>query len=203
MKRLMVYGGQLCLAVAALAALIAPARAQARIWTATGSTGTVDEADLDKVHIAGDKVTLTTTPAGARAVIRYNVVAVGGLFAPLTPASWPALTVCYNDDGDGERLVARLKEYDLATGALVTRITFDSDLYPPQNGFQTRAIGDCGVFAEFDFAAKAYFIEVELINISGVDRPVLSFLALSRYGVCRRMASRADGAGSNPLELFC
>ncbi len=184
MERLLVYGGQLCLALAALAALSAPARAQAHIWTATGSTGAVDEADLDKIHIAGDKVTLTATPAGTTAVIRYNVVAVDGLFAPLTPTSWPALTVRYNDDGPGERLVARLKEYDLTTGAIVTRITFDSDLYPPQADYQTRGIGNCGVFSEFDFTSKAYFIEVELTNISGVDRPVLSYLALSRYGVC-------------------
>lgn len=184
MKRLLAYGGQLFLALAALAALSAPARAQVQIWTAAGSAGTVDEANLDQVHFSAGTATLTVTPAGARAVIRYNVVALDGLFAPLTPQSWPALTVRYNDDGAGEQVVVRLKEYDFTTGALVTQITFDSDLYPPQAGFQTRAIGNCGNFAAFDFAAKAYFLEVELINSSGAARPAVSLLALSRYGVC-------------------
>ena len=184
MRRLLAYGGQLCLALAALAALIAPARAQAKNWTAIGSTGVVNVDDLDEVIFFGEIATLTGTPAGSISVIRYNVVAVDGLFTPLTPTSWPALTVRYNDDGPGERLVARLKEVDSKTGAIVTRITFDSDLYPPQAGFQTRSIGNCGVFSEFDFDTKGYFIEVELINISGVNRPAISFLALSRYGVC-------------------
>lgn len=183
-KQWLAYGCRLYLALTALAVFGAPARAQVPIWTATGSTGTVDEASVEQVHFSAGTVTLTTTPAGTRAIIRYNVVALDGLFAPLTPESWPALAVRYNDDGAGEQVIARLIEYDFATGSLLTKITFDSDHYPPQAGFQTRAIGNCGNFAAFDFAAKAYFLEVELINSSGTARPAVSLLALSRYGIC-------------------
>ncbi len=196
MMKLAARGSAWIIAVMLLANLITPAFAQdtLKIWTAAASTGAVDEADYAQVVFTGSLATLTPAPAESQATIRYNVTAVDGLFANLTPTSWPALIVRYRDNGANARVVARLREHILngpQEGQTNTLITFDSDLHPSSGGFQTRAIGDCGVFPQFQFATpqivRVYFVEVELSKTGTVGNPGLAGLAISRYGVCQNV----------------
>lgn len=190
-------GGALLL----LAATISPARAQDshQIWTSVASAGTVDESDVSEIAFAGPFATFANAaPTLSRAIIRYNVMAVDGLFAQAGPVSWPALIVNYRDDGADARVLVYLREYEFGANAvnpaLNTRIVFDSDLYASSNDYQTRNIGNCGQFSEFEFVpnnqnVRAYFLEVHLIrqnqdNNTATGQPGLGALALSRYGVC-------------------
>ncbi|MBS1791197.1 MAG: hypothetical protein JST85_26030 [Acidobacteria bacterium] len=170
-----------------------------KIWTSVASAGTVDETDIGEIAFAGPFATFSNSaPTVSRAIIRYNVTAVDGLFAQPGPLTWPALAVNYRDDGDDARVVVYLREYEFGANpmnpALNTRIVFDSDLYPPSNDYQTRAIGNCGQFNKFEFVpnnqnVRAYYLEVLMIrqnqdNNVQTGNPGLGALALSRYGVC-------------------
>lgn len=176
-----------------LATMLGTALAQDswKIWTSAASTGTVDEEDLNKVVFTGPIASFNPAMHEGTATIRYNVVAVDGLFANPTPTSWPALTIRYRDNGASEHVVVRLKEYILAgtgAGTINTLITLDSDDYPQIPGMQSQSIGNCGRFGKFDFAEpniiRVYFVEAELTKgVNGAPR--LGGLSISRYGVCQ------------------
>ncbi len=165
-----------------------------KIWTTVASTGTVDESDASEIAFSGPFATFGNSVSGpARSIIRYNVVAVDGLFAQAGPLSWPNLIVNYRDDGADARVVVYLREYEFGANpmnpALNTRIVFDSDLYPTSNEYQTRNTGNCGQFNNFEFVpnnqnVRAYFLEVHLIRNSANGNPGVGAFGLSRYGVC-------------------
>jgi hypothetical protein len=126
-------------------------------WTTIGSAGTVDE---------GDEVSYTDNIAflvGEAAVIRYNVVAVDGLFekgnTPLLPKP-TRMTVRFRDNGDNNHLIVRLKRVSLTTGDIDTLLTLDSNNYAGSSSFQTRTVG-CGAF-DFDFSTHAYYVEATM-----------------------------------------
>ena len=150
--------------VVALVFVFAPqANAQPKIWTQAGSAGVVDESSVGVVRLVQGEVTLLpAAPVSTQAVIRYNVVALEGLFVHPSPVSWPALGVRFRDNGPGSRVIVTLKSYDYTTGITNKILTLDSDQYPQSVTYQSRTIGDCANFKQFDFATKAYFVEVEL-----------------------------------------
>lgn len=161
-----------------------------KIWTAAASTGTVDESSLDTI-VFTDALATLTPPAPATATLRYSVVAVDGLFGNLTQTSWPELVIRYRDNGQFSRVYARLREHILSgpqAGNTNTLITFDSDLYLQSGAFQTRTIGNCGMFPKFRFteppAIRVYYVEVELSKDLTAGMPALAGLAIDRYGVC-------------------
>ncbi len=168
-----------------------------KIWTAAASTGTVDESSLNTIVFTDSLATLTP-PAPATGTVRYNVVAVDGLFGNLTPTSWPELIIRYRDNGPFSRVYARLREHLLSgpqAGQTNTLVTFDSDLYAQSGAFQTRTIGNCVVFPGFRFtqppAIRVYYIEVELSKSGTSGFPALAGLAMDRYGVCLAGAFQA------------
>ncbi|MDQ3009453.1 MAG: hypothetical protein M3X11_01935 [Acidobacteriota bacterium] len=192
-----------CFALFLLAGVIIPASAQDswKIWTSAASTGTVDESDVNKIIFSGPGVLFNPAAGEGTATIRYNVVAVDGLFANLTPTSWPALIVRYRDNGPNERVVVRLKELVLGVGVnaigdfggpgegnIKTLITLDSNDYPQINDAQSQSIGNCGQFGQFVFAApnivRVYYLEVEITKGGTSGAPRLGGLAITRYGVC-------------------
>lgn len=203
MTRFAFFRRLLCSSLLMLAAMAGTALAQDswKIWTSAASTGSVDEADVNKIILSGPGVLFNPAAGEGTATIRYNVVAVDGLFANLTPTSWPALIVRYRDNGSNERVVVRLKEFILAVGAnpggdfggpgegnINTLITFDSNDYPQIPEAQSQSIGNCGQFPRFEFAgpniARVYYLEVEITKGAG-GAPRLGGLAISRYGVCQ------------------
>lgn len=142
-----------------------------RVWTTVGSAGTLDEKSVDKVffdHAIVQKGTPLVVSQARRqrsdgydptdsAVIRYNVTAVDGLFG----AESIGMSVRFLDEN--ANVIVQLVEVDLATGAEVTRLTFDSDdpQVPPANGYQVWDVYACGK-ETFDFVKKAYYLEATL-----------------------------------------
>ena len=148
-----------------------------KFWTTVGSAGTLDEKSEGKVFFdrgvvqKGNSIVISPLMSRLRvdggvdetdsAVIRYNVTAVDGLFG----GDDIAMAIRFRDEGKGARVLAQLIEVDLATGAEVTRLTFDSDApgVPVQSGYHVHDIIDCDGRGEaFDFTRKAYFIEATL-----------------------------------------
>jgi hypothetical protein len=83
----------------------AMASAQIDTWTAVGSTGTVDDADISILDTDDTIVQIkSTAPLPASLDIRYNVVAVDGVFSP----------------GDGVRMVARFRDNGTAARVRVS-----------------------------------------------------------------------------------
>jgi hypothetical protein len=168
------------------AALAGLGAAQVKIWTHAGSAGAVDESSSGQIRLVQGEATLQpSAPDVATAIVRFNVVALDGLFVPPSPTSWPAMGIRYRDNGAGARVIATLKSYDYTTGITTKVLVFDSDRYPPTGAaYQTRAIGDCSGFRQLDFTTKAYFVEVELVKTAAGGDPGVGVVQLSRYGVC-------------------
>jgi len=108
-----------------------------------------------------------------KAVLRYNVTAVDGLFTNGFggPADGYAMTVRFRDNGGRAQVLVRLIEYDLATGGEIVRLTLDSNQYPAQVGYQTRSVGSCfqSPAWRFDFQNKAYYVEATLSSTAPLD----------------------------------
>lgn len=157
-----------------------------RIWTSVGSTGTVDEADVNKIFVDRSIVQMgrvITDPVNTSsallpqqtqtATIRYNITPVEGLFAVKPPCFSQTGTECpgiqlklrYLAFGSAGRVIANLIEVDLATGAEVTRLSFDSKLFTSGSQYQVQSVGQCGPDTPrhpFDFENKAYYVEARL-----------------------------------------
>ncbi len=160
-KLTMVVKSLCCLALL-LAGLAATSQAQTVLgqpWTSIGAAGTVDEGE---VTFTGPIAYL----ANEGAVIRYNVVAVDGLFATSGPLPTRTfLTARFRDNGDNNHVVVRLKSQALTganAGDITTLMTIDSDDYPGSSSFQTRSIWCDGGGFSFDFVHNAYFVEVTM-----------------------------------------
>jgi hypothetical protein len=145
-------------------------------WTTVGSAGTVDEADLLVVQL-GTPVpgAVSLRPGlpllGRTAHIRYNVVAVRGILG----TNGLGLSVRFLDRGDVQRVVVRLKEYGLNTGLTTTLMTLDSDAFAPSNSFQVQRIQTTVCdrpFTTLNFVENAYFMDVELSNLSQLRPPI-------------------------------
>lgn len=152
----------LCGLALLLAGLAASSQAQTVLgqpWTTIGATGTVDEGE---VTFSGPIAFL----ASEGAVLRYNVVAVDGLFATSGPLpTRTILTARFRDNGDNNHVIVRLKSLRLTgpgAGDITTLMTIDSDDYPGSSSFQTRSIWCDGGGFSFDFVNHAYFVEVTM-----------------------------------------
>jgi hypothetical protein len=136
--------------------------------------GTVDEADLGIATFNQGIASISAGAAvGSSLDIRYNVVAVDGVFG----GDGFALTTRFRDAGVSERVILRLKRYSLVNGATSTLLTLDSNAYPASAAFQTRSVGACGV--GFDFANNGYFVEAQLIRSGAGGVPQLGVMKVS------------------------
>lgn len=140
-------------------------------WTTVGSAGTVDEGDTGIAVFSLANVTVSGAAAlPANLDIRYNIVAVDGL---LQGGDGILMTARFRDNGAGARVILRLREVDLSTGIVVTRLTLDSNSFAASNAFQTQSTSTCtGNF--FDFNRKAYFIEAVLQKSAADGAPGLT-----------------------------
>lgn len=159
-----------------------PASAQSRCWTTVGSAGTVDEADLGIVNISGDHTAVRGDVDSSTVDIRYNVVAVDGVFGG--ERNMKTMTVRFVDNGDHARVVVELRELDLVSGSFRTLAELDSNEFPPHFQAQAREIGfNCGD-KEFDFANKVYYIAVKLVKTGAAGNPLLRGIDLCGNGIC-------------------
>jgi hypothetical protein len=147
-----------------LAAGAVPARADAvpgMYWTHTGSTGTVDPADLPATSLSFDVIT-NVGPAVGTVDVRYNVVAVDGLEPSPFLSNGFDLVARYRDHGSFSQVVAKLYRVSIATGARTLIAQLDSDAFPQAGGFQTQQVAKCGI--PFDFTRNTYFVNVQLVR---------------------------------------
>jgi hypothetical protein len=185
-RKLKVCHAALSLALILLSAFAVPSNTMAddfafsKIWTTVGSAGTVDESDLDKVDLLRGTVTMKPGDEPSRAVIRYNVVAVDGLFAG---GDGFFMGVRFRDNGDQAQVIARLIEYDFNTGAYRTLLTFDSNAQAAAPAYQTGSAFDCRPDWRFEFGRKAYFVEATLIRTGADGNPALGIVTIGP-GLC-------------------
>ena len=161
-SKLMMGVKSLCGLALLLAGLAATSQAQVVLgqpWTTIGAAGTVDDGE---VTYTGPLAYLESDGA----VLRYNVVAVEGLFA--TAGAMPTrtiLTARFRDNGDNNHVIVRLKSQRLTgpnAGDITTLMTIDSNDYPGSSSFQSRSIWCDGGGFSFDFVNHAYFVEVTM-----------------------------------------
>lgn len=93
-----------------------------------------------------------------KAVIRYNVVAVEGLFQS---GKIIRMKVRFLDIVDDSQLLVKLVEFNLQSGVATTRMTFDSNLYAAGSSYQEQGMLTSS-WSEFDFSRNAYYIEATL-----------------------------------------
>ena len=172
-------GKALSLTMMILAALTATAVAQSKPWTTVGSTGIPDESD--QVIYTGNIVYLD----GDSAVVRYNVVAVDGLFGAGPVATFPRMTVTFRDNGDNNHVVVRLRRAQINGTTVTTLLTLDSNDYASSGSFQTRTRTACGAAAfAYDFDNYAYFIEVTMSRTGLPVTPGVAEIKLDRTANC-------------------
>jgi hypothetical protein len=178
-KKLMIGVKSLCGLALLLVVLAATSQAQAVLgqpWTTIGSAGALDEGEIT---FTGPIAYL----ASDNAVLRYNVVAVEGLFA--NAGAMPTrtiLTARFRDNGDNNHVVVRLRSQRLTgpdAGDITTLMTIDSNDYPGSSSFQTRSIWCDGGGFSFDFVNYAYFVEVTMTRTS---LPITAGLAAIQIG---------------------
>src|SRR4051794_39154294 len=150
-----------------------------KIWTAVGSAGSRNQADLAKVTLHGSIIhvgadILPPLPTGAarplslvglptiQAVARYNVTPVEGLFFDQVPSSpfHYGLELRYLG-----HVTAKLREVDLRTGSDPDQglVLFDSTQFPASPSFKVERAFAAQFEGVLDFVNKAYYVEATLV----------------------------------------
>lgn len=147
-------------------------------WTMIGSAGMPDEVDFDVVAFTGAIAMISSSaPVNSNVVLRYPVTVNSNL---VSNEPDPFLYVRYRDNGAGARVIAYLKEFDLLTGTTVTRLTFNSDQYAANNGYQARFVTPTTNFT-FDFSRKAYWVDVILTRTNSSGNPAVGMVMVGRF----------------------
>jgi hypothetical protein len=168
------YGKGLSLLVLLAMVLSVPvlAHAQAGAWTTIGSAGTVDEADTSIFTMTSTIVSVSAAAVvPATLDIRYNVVAVEGLYDDFIK-----MAVRYKDNGAGSQVIAKLKQYSIATGITTTMLTFDSNAFGSSDFLQLQAVGT-GT-KSFNFGENVYYVEATLKKTAAAGRPELASIKI-------------------------
>lgn len=160
--------------------------AAAQIWIA--STGSVDESSISTYSFVGQLAFVRSTVDKGTVTLRYNVLPAGDLLKPLVPCceAW-GLRVRFLDNGSAAQVLVKLKQYDVTTGQVKTLLTFDSNQYPPQSGFQESSPLTFCCFFNFSFAqfeappgCCAYYVEAELVRGAPGGTPGLGSIRIVR-----------------------
>lgn len=137
-----------------------PADAQVKAWTAHGWIGASHIGNPGFfTFFTNGKIELkpTVSPGPGTSTLRYNVVAVDGLYEPTTATGF-RLVVRYKDTSPDAKIVVKLIETDIAfTGTETVKLTFDSSTKPDSPNYQSQQASACGAF---NFQTKAYRVEV-------------------------------------------
>lgn len=94
-----------------------------------------------------------------KVIVRYNVTAVEGLFTD--SANGIRMLIRYLDAGEHAQITIKLLEFNLTTGAITTRLSFDSNQHAASNSYQYRYTSDT-TKPDFDFVKNAYYVEASL-----------------------------------------
>ncbi len=162
-------------------------------WTSIATTGTVDEADVNKVVFNTDgSAEIRSTINSTSAKIRYNVAENLGLEAPVDPNVIQGSLVFamrVRDNGSGARIVATLRRVTLAgfndqlPQSTTVVATIDSDLAPASDQWQTIRAQHANCCAGGDglrFLDYGYVVEVQLIKNNSTGKPAIMGVQLYR-----------------------
>jgi len=156
--------------------------AQDRCWTIGGSTGTVDEADLNFVTLTDNTAAVSGAVTNVIADIRYNVVAVDGVFGG--EQNMKTLTVRFADNGTAAQVIVRLRRVHMFTGVLTTLVQLNSNDYPASTVAQTQSEAFNCQDPEFDFQNHLYYIEVPLIKTGAGGNPLIRSIQICHSTPC-------------------
>lgn len=159
-----------------------PVFAQFHCWTKVGSDGTVDEADLSTVALSANSAAVKGTVASATVDIRYNVVAVDGIFGG--ERNTKTLTVRLADNGAASQVIVRLQQLNISTGVITMLVELNSNAFPSSVVAQQRSIPFNCDKAEFDFQHNIYFFDVQLIKTSAAGNPLIRAIQICGNGIC-------------------
>jgi hypothetical protein len=147
-------------------------------WTTIGSAGV---AMGGGVTHAGTAAVLNSNSA----TVRYNIVAVDGLFAtnPDLPflATSTSMAARFLDPGNNSRVIVRLRRTHLVTSATSTLLTIDSNNFGASNLYQNQTVG-CG--EGFDFSTYAYYVEVVLSRTAATASAGIASIQIGKADLC-------------------
>jgi hypothetical protein len=152
----------------------APLAHGAEPWTTVASAGTMDEETEGMLQFNQGWTSFDAAIETGPAILRYNVVAVDGLFG----GDGTTLSVSYFSQSANDRVTVILWEQDLRNGARTERIRLDSQSYPTSLSRQFRTTSQC--FTSFDFENKAYYVEAWLRKPAGTVGPGLGAIKIGR-----------------------
>jgi hypothetical protein len=155
-RLLAALGSTLLLVVLVLGPASSAVALDEKPWTSVGSAGTVDEDSLDRILLHNAIAQVKSTGPDSASTIRYNIVAVEGLFG----GEGITLTARFLDAHDDDQVLLLLRQANLFTGALTTLVVLDSNAYPPSFSYQTESV--CNAAGRFDFSQNAYYVEAIL-----------------------------------------
>jgi hypothetical protein len=144
-----------------------------RPWTAAGSTGTVDDADQQKVVLDGSMALLKPNLSlPAMGVLRFNVTPADQISST---GGRPALQVGFVDNGGGAQVTARLMSQSHLGGPPTALVTVNSASFPSSPNLQLQEAANCTEGA-FNFSANSYYVDVTLRRTTSGGTPKLGNL---------------------------
>lgn len=153
-----------------------------RCWTTVGSAGTVDEADLGTVALSSNTAAVSGAALNATVDIRYNVVAVDGVFGG--GRNRKTLSARIADNGVAAQVIVRLQRLNISTGAITTLAELNSNDFPSSTGAQKRSISfNCGD-PEFDFVNNIYYLDVPLTKTGSSGNPLIRAIQICPNPIC-------------------
>jgi hypothetical protein len=118
-----------------------------------GGAGAVDEASVDLLAINGFNVSFQNGKAGS-ATVRYTI--------PVLRITGARLTAALRHAGTNDRIVARLRRFDLATGAAAQVLVLDTDTLEPDPQMQTAVVDTCEAVFPPPGSGSIFVLEVTL-----------------------------------------
>jgi hypothetical protein len=181
---------KLTLVVSAVVALACvPAASAQDIWTTSGVTGIVDEADaqMHSFNSTGS-VSIKSSISSGTLDIRFPVNALG----PLGLSECVMMRARLRDTGAGARVLVSLIALDITTGERSSLGQIDSDtVAPPVDPTQYALYRTClnvDSSLPFDFVFFTYYVEAQLIKTTAAANP-----GLMAVQICTE--DRCEGAG--------
>lgn len=152
--------------------------AQAAPWTAVGSTGVVDEADLQMFSFNNGQAAVSSAVAAPATLdLRYNIVGIDELGDGNFTSG--GMRVRFRDNGSNAQVLLSLKAYNHDAGTYATLATFNSNNHSSSSSYQV--YGVCfPLTSALDFSENAYFIDAQLIKSGSGGTPELGTIMLTK-----------------------
>jgi hypothetical protein len=152
--------------------------------TVTGSTGKVDELDLNEYEVRNQFATIKDSVANGTVIYRYNLVSTDNFGD--CPGCTHDIRIRYRDAGPNQKVIVRLIAADTIQDGVFAIYTFDSDTgdgttaAPPNsaaNQTVNRTFTAPGLHIQF--GRFVYLVEVEIRRTANDGTPSPGFTAFT------------------------